>query len=84
MTHPTDAIEEFEATSPEMRFELVDGQFVVGGSLVGSRWLLREIIQGWGKESALAFAPVKLWYEAMRVAFDWRFSSPRVAVEFLE
>lgn len=70
MTHPTDAIEEFEATSPEMRFELVDGQFVVGGSLAGSRWLLREIIQGWGKESALAFAPVKLWYEALRVAFD--------------
>jgi hypothetical protein len=70
MTDPTDAIKEIEATSPEMRFELLDGQFVLGGRLAGSRWLLREILKGWGLESALAFAPLKLWYEALRIAFD--------------
>ncbi|GET44253.1 Uma2 family endonuclease [Microseira wollei] len=70
MTSSTDAIDEFEFTSPEIRLELVDGQFCVGGTLTGSQWLLREILQGWGLESAIAFAPLPLWYEALRVAFD--------------
>lgn len=69
MSFFTDAIDEFEATSPEMRLELVDGQLVIGGSLTGSCWLLREIVQGWGMESAIAFAPPECWYNALKSAF---------------
>ena len=38
---------------PECRFELVDGQFLVGGTLEGSRWLLKEVLIGWGLEAAI-------------------------------
>ena len=31
---------------PEFRLELVDGQFLVGGTLEGSRWLLKEALIG--------------------------------------
>lgn len=38
---------------PEFRLELVDGQFLVGGTLEGSRWLLKEALIGWGLEAAI-------------------------------
>ena len=41
---------------PEFRLELLNGQFLVGGTLAGSRWLLREALKGWGLEAAIAFA----------------------------
>lgn len=55
---------------PECRFELVDGQFLVGETLEGSRWLLKEALIGWGLEAAIAFAPVEQWWEALRQAYD--------------
>lgn len=55
---------------PEFRLELVDGKFVVGGTLQGSRWLLKEALLGWGLESAIAFAPVEQWWEALCQAYD--------------
>jgi hypothetical protein len=54
---------------PEFRLELVNGQFLVGGTLEGSRWLLQEALQGWGLEAAIAFAPVEQWWEALRLAY---------------
>jgi hypothetical protein len=60
-----DQIAKFEANSPEIRLELVDGQLLVGGSLMGSRWLMRELLQGWGLESAIGFAPLESWYNAL-------------------
>ena len=38
---------------PELRFELVNGQFLVGGTLEGSRWLLKETLMGLGLEAAI-------------------------------
>lgn len=54
---------------PEFRLELINEQFLVGGTLAGSRWLLREALKGWGLEAAIAFAPVELWWEALRLAY---------------
>ncbi len=55
---------------PEIRFELVEGQFLVGGTLEGSRWLLKEALLGWGLEAAIAFAPLNQWWEALRQAYS--------------
>lgn len=38
---------------PEFRLELVNGQFLVGGTLEGSQWLLKEALIGWGLEAAI-------------------------------
>lgn len=54
---------------PEIRFELLNGQFLVGGTLAGSRWLLQEALLGWGLEAAIAFAPLDRWWEALRQAY---------------
>ena len=54
---------------PECRFELVDGQFLVGGTLEGSRWLLKDALIGWGLEAAISFAPLDQWCEALRQAY---------------
>ena len=54
---------------PEFRLELVDGQFLVGGTVVGSSWLLKEALIGWGLEAAIAFAPIEQWWEALRLAY---------------
>ena len=53
---------------PEIRFELVNGQFLVGGTIDGSRWLLKEALLGWGLEAAIAFAPLDQWWNALRQA----------------
>jgi hypothetical protein len=55
---------------PEIRFELVNGQFLVGGTLEGSCWLLKEALFGWGLEAAIAFASLDQWWEALRQAYD--------------
>jgi len=39
---------------PESKLELIDGQLVVGNSLIGSRLLLRQILQGWRADAAVA------------------------------
>lgn len=54
---------------PEFRLELLNGQFLVGGTIAGSRWLLKETLKGWGLEAAIAFAPMELWWEALKLAY---------------
>ncbi|NJN21462.1 MAG: Uma2 family endonuclease [Leptolyngbya sp. RL_3_1] len=54
---------------PEFRLELMDGQLRVGGMLAGSHWLLQAALTGWGLESAIAFAPLEQWWEALRLAY---------------
>ena len=39
-------IHEREVTDPEFRLELVDGRFVIGGTLDGSRWLVLALTEG--------------------------------------
>lgn len=55
---------------PESKLELIDGQLVVGNSLIGSRLLLRQILQGWRAEAAVALAPVETWFQALAVGYD--------------
>lgn len=55
---------------PEIRFELINGQFLVGGTLEGTRWLLKEALLGWGLDAAIAFAPLNQWWEALRQAHN--------------
>jgi hypothetical protein len=43
----------------------------VGNSLVGSRLLLRQLLQGWGAEAAIALAPIETWLSALAAAYGW-------------
>lgn len=43
---------------------------IVGNTIVGSRLLLQQILQGWKADAAIAFAPVDTWIEALRVGLD--------------
>jgi hypothetical protein len=50
----------------ESKLELIDGKRIVGNSIVGSRLLLRQILQGWRAEAAVAIkSPISLWIEAL-------------------
>lgn len=53
----------------EGKFELIDSQLIVGNSIVGSRLLLRQILQGWGASAAVALAPLEKWVEALAAAY---------------
>jgi Uma2 family endonuclease len=61
---------------PEFRLELVEGKFLVGGTLEGSRWLLKEALIGWGAEAAIAFAPLEKWWESLRISYRVNHQSP--------
>lgn len=66
--------ERFYAETPEAKLELIEGQLIVGNSLAGSRYMLCEILKGWGIGAALPMAPAELWWEALAAAFQ---PSPR-------
>lgn len=55
---------------PESKLELIDGQLVVGNSLIGSRLLLRQILQGWKADAAIALAPIETWLQAFAVGYN--------------
>jgi Uma2 family endonuclease len=55
---------------PESKLELIDGQLMVGNSLIGSRLLLRQILQGWRAEAAVALAPIETWLQALAAGYD--------------
>ncbi len=69
-------IEQTELLYPEFRLELVDGKFLIGGTIEGSRWLLKEALVGWGLESAIAFAPLDLWWSALQAAYQVSHQTP--------
>lgn len=50
---------------PESKFELIDGRFIVGNGLAGSRLLLQQLLHGWGLESAVALGSIEIWVEAL-------------------
>ena len=54
---------------PESKLELIDGQLVVGNSLIGSRLLLRQILQGWRADAAVALAPIETWLQALSAGY---------------
>lgn len=56
---PEERFEDFTRCHPENKMELIDEQLVVGNSLVGSRLLLRQILQGWGAGAAIALSHIE-------------------------
>lgn len=53
----------------EGKLELIDSRLIVGNSIVGSRLLLRHILQGWGASAGVALAPLEKWVLAIAAAF---------------
>lgn len=64
-----DLFERLWQENPESKLELIDGQLIVGNGLEGSRYLLREILTGWGPAAAIPFAPLPLWWRALTEGF---------------
>jgi hypothetical protein len=54
---------------PESKLELIDGRLIAGNSLRGSRYLLWDILEGWGVGAALPMAPAALWWQALHQGF---------------
>ena len=69
--YPTTAelFESFSRHRPESKLELIEGRLIVGNTIVGSRLLLQQILQGWKAEAAISLAPVELWIEALKIGF---------------
>ncbi|MGP1383014.1 MAG: Uma2 family endonuclease [Thainema sp.] len=72
---PKERFEDFTRHHPENKLELINGQLIVGNSLIGSRLLLRQILQGWGAEAAIALAPIETWLSALATGYGWSISS---------
>jgi Uma2 family endonuclease len=62
-------LDDYHAWSPGSKIELVNGQLIVGDSLVHSRRLLSQILRGWGVEAIAALASERLWWEALSYTF---------------
>ncbi len=54
----------------EGKLELIEGKLIVGNTIVGSRLLLRQVLQGWGAEAAVALAPISLWIKALAASME--------------
>src|SRR5690242_17177066 len=54
---------------PESKLELIEGRLIAGNCAAGSRYLLRDILDGWGTASALPMAPARLWWQALSQGF---------------
>ena len=65
-----DLFNDFCYPGTEGKLELIDGKLIVGNTIVGSRLLLRQILQGWGAEAAVALAPISLWIEALAASLE--------------
>ncbi|HEY9697868.1 MAG TPA: hypothetical protein V6D10_11435 [Trichocoleus sp.] len=50
--------------------ELVENRLTVGNTIVGSRLLLRRILQGWKADAAIALASTEMWIEALKIGFN--------------
>jgi Uma2 family endonuclease len=94
MSKGEDSFETYWREHPESKLELIDGRLIVGNGLDASRYILRDILAGWGPEAAIALAPRPLWREALGDAFSrldppspaggpdrWRRWAERVAFE---
>ncbi|HMY76399.1 MAG TPA: Uma2 family endonuclease, partial [Blastocatellia bacterium] len=63
-------LDELFERMPESKFELIDGRFIVGNCLAGSRLLLRQLLHGWGFESAVALSSREECVEALCRAYS--------------
>lgn len=65
-----DLFHDFLDRGAESKLELIDSRLIVGNTIVGSRLLLRQILQGWGAAAAVALAPLEQWVEALSQGFE--------------
>ena len=64
-----DEFEKWWYGQPESKFELIDGKFTVGNSLIGSQLLFRMILEGWGAAPVVALVDRKLVWQALKVVY---------------
>jgi hypothetical protein len=72
---------------PEGKLELIDGRLIVGNSLTGSRLLLRQILQGWRADAAIALAPIETWLQSFAAGYGLTLpqtGSPLEILDYLE
>lgn len=65
----SELFESWRSDKPESKLELIDGRLIVGNSLMGSRLLLRQILQGWRAAAAIALAPTETWLAALAAGY---------------
>ena len=65
-----DLFDDFCYRGTEGKLELIDGKLIVGNTIVGSRLLLRQMLQGWEAEAAVALAPISLWIDALAASLE--------------
>jgi hypothetical protein len=53
---------------PEGKLELIDGRLVIS-TMLGSRWIMREILRDYGPGYFLPYAPPSLWWIALQEAY---------------
>ncbi len=59
---------------PDRRIELIDGQFIVGANLEGSRRLLRVLLETWGGNAVLSLTPtVTPWVKALNLGYGFSY-----------
>lgn len=63
-------LDELFERMPESKFELIDGRFIVGNCLAGSRLLLQQLLHGWGFESVIALSSREECVEALCKAYS--------------
>ncbi|BAC91753.1 gll3812 [Gloeobacter violaceus PCC 7421] len=68
-TMSSELFDEYVEHGPENKLELIESRLVVGNSLLGSRLLLRQLLQGWSPAAAVALAPVQLWLQALKMRY---------------
>ena len=69
--YPTteELFESFSRHRPESKLELIEGRLIVGNTIVGSRLLPQQILQGWKAEAAIALAPL-VWAKRLARCFE--------------
>ena len=66
---------DFFAELPDRRIELIDGQFIVGASLEGSRRLLKILLETWGGNGVLSLTPtITSWVKALNLAYGFSYA----------
>ena len=67
---------------PDMRLELIDGQFIVGANIEGTKRLLNLLLEIWGGNAALSLTTsVTPWIKALNAAYDLQLATDTAIAE---
>lgn len=70
---------DFFTELPDRRTELIDGQFIVGASLEGSRRMLKILLETWGGNAALSLTPtIAPWIKALNLAYGFSYPTEEI------